>query len=56
MLSHLTLGVQERMKQYAIRSLSLLSASGQKGICENTLSFLLAFIPYLASRSKIYSV
>ena len=48
MLSHLTLRMQARMKQYAIRPLSLLSASGQINILREIVTFSLAFIPYLA--------
>jgi len=48
MLSHLTLRMQARMKQYAIRPLSLLSASGQINILREIITFSLAFIPYLA--------
>jgi hypothetical protein len=39
MPSHLTLRMQARMKQYAIRHLSLLSASGNFIILGKTLSF-----------------
>ena len=48
MLSHLTLRMQARMKQYAIRPLSLLSASGQINILREIVTFSLVFIPYLA--------
>jgi hypothetical protein len=40
--------MQARMKQYAIRPLSLLSASGQINILREIVTFSLAFIPYLA--------
>ena len=48
MLSHLTVRMQARMKQYAIRPLSFLSASGQINILREIVTFSLAFISYLA--------
>ena len=49
MLSHLTLRIQAPMKQYAIRPLSLLSASRHRNILRKMISFSLAFIPHLAN-------
>ena len=48
MLSHLTLRMQARMKQYAIRPVSLLSASGQYNMLGEPINFSFAFILYLA--------
>ena len=48
MLSHLTLRMQARMKQYAIQPVSLLSASGHRNMMREIIKFSLAFIPSLA--------
>ena len=48
MLSHMTIRMQARMKQYAIRPLSLPSASGHRNFLRKMISFSLAFIPHLA--------
>ncbi len=47
MLSHLTLRMQVCMKQYAIRPVSLLSASGHCNMLVEPINFSLAFIIYL---------
>ena len=48
MLSHLTLRMQVCMKQYAIRPVSLLSASGQYNMLGEPINISFAFILYLA--------
>ena len=48
MLSHLTLRMQARMKQYAIRPVSLLSASGHCNMSREMISISFAFISSLA--------
>ena len=48
MLSHMTLRMQVCMKQYAIRPVSLLSASGQYNMLVEPINFSFAFILYLA--------
>ncbi|MHB8372041.1 MAG: hypothetical protein ACYDAO_03415 [Thermoplasmataceae archaeon] len=64
MLSHLTLRMQARMKQYAIRPLSLLSASGHMDIpgeiiCydrtsfKNNISFILEFYDYSSNKMRL---
>ena len=48
MLSHLTLRMQVCMKQYAIRPVSLLSASGHCNMLVEPINFSFAFISSLA--------
>ena len=48
MLSHMTLRMQARMKQYAIRPVSLLSASGHCNMLVEPINFSFAFISSLA--------